>query len=152
MLIVVEFRHILSRFSSSNASCLEHFRINKKEGVPKVKFGTPSPAKISSLGFSVYRCFLEQIVGKGKPPDLQTTFGKPRSRNLLKPRLFFLSPNTGSGSIIRLTARAYPSSLRSFCLAWFFSRKYFMLTLISPGKHPYCGHCTSYSISIVESL
>jgi hypothetical protein len=66
--------------------------------------------------FRSIAAFLSRLWASESHPTSKLTFGKPRSRKRRKPRLFFLCPNTLSGSIIRLTERAYPSSLRSFSI------------------------------------
>lgn len=58
------------------------------------------PVLLSFLVFSIYCCFLEQIVGKGIHPTFRLTFGKARSRNLLKLRLFFRSLRIGAQNLI----------------------------------------------------
>ncbi|MDQ0916713.1 hypothetical protein QFZ78_002973 [Paenibacillus sp. V4I5] len=72
---------------------------------------------LSSFVFGVHR---HSECGQAKPPDLQTYFGKLRSRNLFEPLAFFAAG----------------------LLTWLvFKHKYFMLTLTSrcPAAFVHCG-------------
>ncbi len=87
--------------------------------------------RIAALRFWSYVACFSRLWARESHPTSSVTFSMPRSRNRRKPRLFFSCPKTLSGSVIRRTAKAYPSLLCKMARACFWYRSRSRLTTTS---------------------